>query len=118
MADTIVLGLIQYDATLGQVDSNIARVDELIAGHHAPFYPDILILPEMAFTGYVFSSREEIEPFLESPNLRCPSITWAKSTAQKLSCFVCVGFPELSDDSKAYNSMAVVDRNGDLAHGK
>lgn len=38
---------------------------------------DLLVLPEMAFTGYVFNSLDEIMPFLEDKDSG-PSVQWAK----------------------------------------
>jgi protein N-terminal amidase len=37
---------------------------------------DILLLPEMTFTGYCFESKTDIEPFVE--DVHGPSIQWAK----------------------------------------
>lgn len=73
---------------------------------------DILVLPEMAFTGYVFNSKEEIYPYLEDSETG-PSVTWAKrqgitithsvnitmklntfKIAIRLQCYVVVGYPQ------------------------
>jgi len=45
---------------------------------------DILILPEMAFTGYVFKSPQEVEPFAED-ELSGFTVSWAK-TQGETSC--------------------------------
>ncbi|RAH83304.1 carbon-nitrogen hydrolase [Aspergillus japonicus CBS 114.51] len=108
--------------------------------------PDILILPELALTGecdfvlpltvtlcmgcgmvglgYNFPSLEAIKPYLE-PAGEGPSADWARQTAQRLQCKVCVGYPEVymktatreGDESSSqhetyYNSLLVVDENG------
>lgn len=51
---------------------------------------DILLLPEMAFTGYVFENRVELEPFAEKVEVQadgvvlkeegvtCPTLEWAQ----------------------------------------
>ena len=124
------LALVQYDAKLGQVQANIARVNALIA-HIQPNAIDVLLLPEMAFTGYMFDSREDIAPFLEMHG-RGPSVAWARRTAERLQCYVLVGFPEsqraaLFGDfdsasqpgigtsvDAAFNALAVVDWHGHL----
>lgn len=106
------IALVQYDPKFGQVDSNIAYVDKMIQ-HLTPELVDIILLPEMAFTGYMFESREDIEPYLESEN--GTSARWAKATATRLACYVIVGFPEKDFASgQAYNSLAIVESTGSL----
>jgi len=78
-----------------------------------PELVDILLLPEMAFTGYIFANREEINPFLELED--GPSIVWAQKTAMRLQCAVIVGYPELDRQTgNAFNSIAVIDDKGHL----
>ncbi|RKP22973.1 carbon-nitrogen hydrolase [Syncephalis pseudoplumigaleata] len=80
---------------------------------------DILLLPEMAFTGYVFRDRTEIEAWAEDATTG-PTIAWAQSQARRLHCFVMVGYPERvvrpSLPPRYYNSACVVDRAGRLIH--
>jgi protein N-terminal amidase len=73
---------------------------------------DVILLPEMAFTGYTFHSRKDIEPFVET--LNGISITWAKEIAVKWKAFVQIGFPRVSDDNIYYNSIAFVSPQGSL----
>ncbi|KAI8984682.1 hypothetical protein BDF20DRAFT_816461 [Mycotypha africana] len=58
----------------------------------------------MAFSGYVFKSKEEIMPFLEDAE-NGPSALWAKHQAKRLKSYVCVGYPQKKDDTHFYNSM-------------
>ncbi|KAJ3101223.1 Carbon-nitrogen hydrolase [Phlyctochytrium planicorne] len=83
---------------------------------------DILILPEMAFSGYVFNDKDDIREYVEDPH-DGPTVTWAKETAMRLQCFVQVGFPRCSLDQPWdstsppepwYNSVCLVDRGGRL----
>ncbi|KAG2216081.1 hypothetical protein INT45_005839, partial [Circinella minor] len=70
---------------------------------------DLLVLPEMAFTGYVFKNRKEIEPFLEDSKTGL-SVTWAKKQAIRFNSYVIVGYPELP----GYNSLCFIDPKGQL----
>ena len=70
---------------------------------------DLLVLPEMALTGYVFKNRQEIEPFLENPETGI-SVSWAKKQAMRLKSFVVVGYPQLP----GYNSLCCVSPQGHL----
>src|SRR5690349_19528964 len=54
---------------------------------------DLLVLPELAFTGYNHPSLSAIAPYLE-PTADGPSTRWAIRTAKRLKCTVAVGYPE------------------------
>jgi protein N-terminal amidase len=105
------IALVQYDPQFQQVKQNMEHVEKMI-DHLTPELVDILLLPEMAFTGYMFSSLKEINPFLEDEV--GPTITWAKKTAARLRCTILVGYPERAISGQAFNSVAIVDYNGQL----
>ncbi|KAG0197897.1 Carbon-nitrogen hydrolase [Mortierella sp. GBA30] len=74
----------------------------------------------MAFTGtgYVFTSKEHIKPYLEHAETG-PSVEWAKTQAKRLSAHVQVGYPEKRISDKAgqpheefYNSVCFVSPDG------
>ena len=64
------------------------------------------------FPGYNFPSLESITPYLE-PVGEGRSGKWARETATRLKCKVCVGYPEIEGE-KHYNSLLVVDENGKI----
>lgn len=99
---------------------------------------DLLVLPELAFTGYNHPSLSAIAPYLE-PTADGPSTRWAIRTATRLKCTVAVGYPEAATsespidgdiegnwntayDAKivanertiAYNSLVFVDADGQV----
>lgn len=96
---------------------------------------DILVLPEMAFSGtssdyfpstarltpvyassgYYFASLQEIEPFLE-PTASGPSTVWAKRVAKQLRCSVMVGYPEknATNPVQRYSSCVMVSETGEV----
>lgn len=69
--------------------------------------------------GYNFPSLEAIKPYLEEAG-KGPCGTWARETAQRLGCKVCVGYPEVKVDyannnkETYYNSLLVVDEKGEI----
>lgn len=71
--------------------------------------------------GYNFPSLEAIKPYLE-PSGQGPSASWARKTAWRLGCKVCVGYPEIEVEvdaskqkmEKYYNSLLVVDEQGNV----
>ncbi|KAI8388369.1 carbon-nitrogen hydrolase [Radiomyces spectabilis] len=94
----------------------MSTVDTMLEKYQ-PGDMDVLVLPEMAFTGYVFKTLEEIAPYLEDPE-HGPSVTWAKRQAIRLKCYVIVGYPETVTDASGsnvnYNSLCCVDPTGNL----
>ena len=76
--------------------------------------------------GYNFPSLESIRPYLERVG-EGPTGKWARETARRLKCKVCVGYPEAEstvgqeeigskekEQEKYYNSLLVVDENGEV----
>ncbi|GES65907.1 hydrolase, carbon-nitrogen family protein [Aspergillus terreus] len=125
------IATLQFAPKLGDVEGNIRRANELVqdgqgatpASGLDTLKPDILVLPELALTGYNFPSREAIAPYLE-PAGQGPSAAWARQTAKKYGCKVCVGYPEIeaasagrdqaSSPGTCYNSLLVVDERGEV----
>ncbi|KAG1858469.1 carbon-nitrogen hydrolase [Suillus subluteus] len=54
---------------------------------------DLLCLPEMVFSGYVFPDTAAITPYLEHPYTG-PTSTFCAELARSLECFVAAGYPE------------------------
>ncbi|GAA5928770.1 amidase [Sporobolomyces koalae] len=85
---------LQLDPTFKNPTQSIRRADELLEGVQ-PGTLDFLVLPEMAFTGYCFETREDIAPFIEEVPAG-KSTKWAMKTARRLGCYVQVGVPTLA----------------------
>ncbi|SCZ99266.1 BZ3500_MvSof-1268-A1-R1_Chr3-1g05914 [Microbotryum saponariae] len=142
-ARCIRVGCLHFSPVFKDVERSIA-----LAGAHLTTLPkdqlDLLVLPEMAFTGYCFDWRSDIEPFLEVPGAG-PTFRWASKSgpslqgyrlccivsadadpdlaplvvssfdlAIRLGCYVLVGVPERRSHSKASNSPLIVTPQGEL----
>ncbi|KAG0368433.1 Carbon-nitrogen hydrolase [Gamsiella multidivaricata] len=110
---------LQFEPFLGEVQRNIDHATKMIADLK-PEDVDVLVLPEMAFTGYVFTSKEHIRPYLEDAETG-PSVQWAKTQAVRLGAHVQVGYPEkriINEEDKFheefYNSVCFVSPEGNL----
>ncbi|PGH18260.1 hypothetical protein AJ79_00599 [Helicocarpus griseus UAMH5409] len=112
------IATLQLSPRIGDVEGNIRRANTLLSilekklerlnggtgaewgggadADSARGLLDVLVLPEMAFSGYNFPSLKAIEPYLE-PTESGPSSRWARDTARRLGCAVCVGYPELAE---------------------
>ncbi|KAL6233848.1 hypothetical protein BDW75DRAFT_214085 [Aspergillus navahoensis] len=130
------IATLQIASKLGDVQGNIKRADELLSkgisvphGHGGDKEKirvedaklDILVLSELALTGYNFPSLEAIKPYLE-PAGQGRSAAWARQTAKRLGCKVCIGYPEVKVETggngqreeKYYNSLLVLDEQGNI----
>ncbi|KAK2749842.1 Carbon-nitrogen hydrolase [Myotisia sp. PD_48] len=123
----------QLRSKLGEVDGNIRRGDDLLAKLEQKLQKgekkerlDLLVLPELAFTGYNFPSLKAIRPYFENPESG-PSLEWARSAASRLGSVVGVGYPEIypsqssisssgsedgDQDERGFNSLLFVDEEG------
>ncbi|CAG8141384.1 unnamed protein product [Penicillium salamii] len=114
------IATLQLAPQLGDIQGNIERANGLLKSSKMTT-PDMLVLPEMALTGYNFPSLDAVKPYLE-PAGDGPSASWARETAKRLQCKVCVGYPEIEKDSQNpdqvtyYNSLLVVDEKGEVIH--
>ncbi|KAI0205238.1 carbon-nitrogen hydrolase [Astrocystis sublimbata] len=116
------VGCLQFAPEVGDVNNNITRADAIL-NQANPENLDLLVLPELAFTGYNFKSLQQISPFLE-PRESGISALWARDTALRLDCVVTVGYPEKVDiqskwptSPEYYNSVLAVNRDGEtVAH--
>jgi protein N-terminal amidase len=114
------IATLQFAPKLGAVEQNIQRANTLLSSsrHVQHGQLDLLILPELAFSGYNFPNLEAITPFLE-PTAKGISTRWAAETARRLGCYVMVGYPEtataIEGGSKAnYNATVTVNPRGDV----
>jgi protein N-terminal amidase len=108
------VGLLQLEPLHGDVAASMARADALIAARLPDgALLDVLVLPEMAFTGYLFRDREQALPLAE-PAQDGPTFLWARAVAMRLQCGVLVGFMRLAEGGRLYNSQMVVAPDGSL----
>ncbi len=69
-------GFYQYKPVFGKVDRNLNKVISTLRNVEA----DLIVLPELAFTGYYFQNREEVMQYAEDPT---HSTTIDSLTAQR-----------------------------------
>lgn len=118
----------QFTPVLGAPERNRATASALIDKKVPKHGVAAILLPEMAFSGYQFASRDEILPFCElaeehspenpvgSPNCTCgETVRWALSVSQQYNAAVQVGFPRrvsISPQADLYNSVCLVQPSG------
>src|SRR5438128_3259652 len=101
---------IQYEPTLGEKEKNVTdllRLVEEAAQHEAR----LIVLPEMATTGYCWESRAEIAPHVEP--VPGPTTHRFQQLAASYDCLIAIGLPEVDPNTNVYyNSMALIGPQG------
>ncbi|CAJ1327887.1 unnamed protein product [Effrenium voratum] len=101
---------LQVNPVHGKVAENRARAREMLERRQKELQGvQLLVLPEMAFTGYHWRSKEHISEVVETS--KGPTSQWCKEVAKMLRCVVCCGLP-LSYRRRLVNSMLVVGPKG------
>ncbi|ROW02832.1 hypothetical protein VSDG_01619 [Cytospora chrysosperma] len=115
------IGCLQFAPRVGDINNNLNRADAVLAKANPDDLDtlDVLVLPELAFTGYNFESLQHISPYLEPSGSGISSL-WARTTALKYNTNVIVGYPERVDVSpiwptgpEYYNSAIIVNGDGE-----
>jgi len=108
--DKYRVAAVQYEPTLGEKEKNLAdllRLVEEAAQHEAR----LIVLPEMATTGYCWESRTEIAPQVEP--IPGPSTDRFQQLASSYGCYIAVSLPEVDPTTDVYyNSMALIGPEG------
>jgi predicted amidohydrolase len=73
----------------------------------------IIVLPELANTGYMFADAEELRAAAQP--LDGPYVDHLIELASAFGIVIASGIAELGDDGRPYNSAVIVDRDGILA---
>ncbi|KAG6965909.1 hypothetical protein JG688_00007000 [Phytophthora aleatoria] len=106
------IAIVQYDPQLGQVERNMEHVDKMVASLCEEDKIDVLMLSEMAFTGYVFKSKADVAQVAEVAG-QGKTFHWCQRQARRLRCMVTCGYVE-KESELLYNSMLVVSPDGEL----
>ncbi|MBP7494376.1 MAG: hypothetical protein KA771_02690 [Spirochaetales bacterium] len=96
------VALIQNNPRFGKKEENIEHLFSLIEREEA----DLYILPELAYTGYQFVSKKEIEELSDSMASSC--IRAFKEKAVERDGAIVFGFPERAPEGFYNSSLAVL----------
>ncbi|TBU31794.1 carbon-nitrogen hydrolase [Dichomitus squalens] len=86
------IAVVQFAPQIGKVQENIDKAQKL-CDRLRPDSVDLVCLPEMIFTGYVFPDATSISPYLEEPRVG-PTSQFCAALAARLRCYVVAGYPE------------------------
>lgn len=96
------IGYFQFNPNFGAIQSNLGQVLSALTDVVA----DIVVLPELPFTGYYFRDREELLHLAEEVN-DSPTVESLKRFCQERSLHIVTGFAEKAAD-KVFNSAFLI----------
>ena len=100
------IGFVQFCPIFGKKEENLEKVEKLIQNEEA----DLLVLPELFNTGYIFADKEELESLAEKiPEGETIKFLTQLSTQKKMS--LVFGIAEKNGD-KFYNSAVLLTPEG------
>jgi predicted amidohydrolase len=103
------IGYFQYHPEFGAPKRNLEKVEDSLAGVEA----DIIVLPELAFTGYFFEDRDELRQLAEEVS-DSPTVRGLSRLCRKKSFYLVAGFAERYQ-KRLYNAALVIGPRG-LVH--
>ncbi len=98
------VGVVQFKPTLFEVEENLNKALKLVEN----FQGDLLIFPELAFSGYLFTSKKELEK-VTSFNGKVEEKL--KNFSARKSCAVVFGYVE-KEGKDFYNSSMIIFPSG------
>jgi len=101
---------IQFNPLLGKKAENVERLLQLVE-EAALQEARLIVLPEMATTGYCWLSREEIAPYVEP--IPGPTTERFQELAARYNCFIALSMAEVDPATDVYyNAQALIGPEG------
>ena len=96
----------QYSIEHGEISKNLQEFQNTVKAIKS----DLIVLPELSFTGYYFKKKEDLLEVLKQGSLSS-IIDVVQNVARRTSSTILFGHPEV-DNEKLYNSVFVVNETG------
>ncbi|HEY5702851.1 MAG TPA: nitrilase-related carbon-nitrogen hydrolase, partial [Gammaproteobacteria bacterium] len=100
------VGYYQYRPQFGKVSHNLNKVVKKLGSAAA----DLIVLPELAFTGYYFRNKAEVKALAEDPG-RSVTVDTLTALCKKQNFRIVTGFTEKARD-KYFNSALLIGPRG------
>jgi predicted amidohydrolase len=99
------IGFYQFSPVFGDVKANLQQIERALEGVEV----DLIVLPELANSGYLFTSAEEVATLAEP--IPGPTTEFLQKLARRRGCHFVLGLPERAGDL-FYNSAVLVGPKG------
>lgn len=103
----MIVGLVQFNPARYDVSANIAQVERLLQGVRA----DLLVLPELANSGYMYAAPADIAPYTEPADGSGPFLTALRAFANRTGGLIVTGLAERGE-AGLFNSAVAVSAEG------
>ncbi|MFF0311822.1 nitrilase-related carbon-nitrogen hydrolase [Streptosporangium sp. NPDC004379] len=103
--NTVTLGAVQLRSAHGDVAANLEAIEDLTAAA-AAVGARVVVTPEMALTGYLWSSEEHVRPFAEPVD--GPSVRRLTRLCRTTGAWLVLGMPELDPDLGTLHNTCVL----------
>ena len=100
------IGFYQFAPEFGAVSANLSKIIKALDGADA----DIIVLPELAFTGYYFQDRAELATLAEDPT-HSSTLSTLTQLCRDNDFHLVTGFAEKAGD-KIFNSALLINSEG------
>ena len=100
------VGYYQFSPEFGEPSQNLERIRAVLSGVEA----DIIVLPELPFTGYYFEEREELRSLSEDVS-ESSTVESLSNLCKDNDFYLVTGFAEREKD-KLYNSSLLIGPSG------
>ena len=104
--NNLKVGFYQFRPSFGQIEKNLEKVLTALSNVKS----DLIVLPELPFTGYLFESREELNQLSQETN-NSIIINSLTELCNNNDFFIVTGFAE-KDKNKLYNSSLLIGPDG------
>jgi len=108
---TYQIALVQFSPARKNVAANIKSIENLLDGIRA----DLIVLPELSNSGYLYRSTESLLPYTEPCTGIGDFLSTLKVTANQTGGVFIAGYAE-REGSKIYNSCAAISSDGVIAN--
>jgi predicted amidohydrolase len=102
-------GFVQFCPSRCSVGANVAALRDLLAGVRA----DLLVLPELTNSGYMYAAPADLVPFTEPGDGSGPFLSVLRELAEGIGGVIVAGFAERGAGG-IYNSAAAMSQDGVL----
>jgi predicted amidohydrolase len=108
MSDKIKIASVQIDPEIKAIQKNLKKILNGLR-EAASNQAQLIVFPECALTGYVYTSREEARPYMET--IPGPSTQKIAEVCKELGVFTVVGLLE-KDGGKCFNAAVLIGPKG------